>query len=235
MHGVSMSSEVGVNLIILREHAHMTQEEVADAIGTIQSTVWRHEKTGKLSREMVKKYAELYKVSADIIMGTLPVPSEERHARRVPIVGTIACGEPILAVEEYEDYIELPASLTTGKVIALYVKGDSMIGSRLFNGDLALIKVQEVVEDGEIAAVCVGDSREEATIKKVRYLDGYISLVPSNESYLPTSYRPDQIRIICRGGTLGRQRGLVQRGAVGGTIYTPSSNLPHTFCPPLSC
>lgn len=90
----------------------------------------------------------------------LPLPK----TYNVPLIGDIACGQPILAVENAGEFVRVPENLRAD--FALRCKGDSMITARIFDGDIVYIKQQPEVENGQIAAVRIGD---EATLKKVYY------------------------------------------------------------------
>lgn len=106
----------------------------------------------------------------------LPMP----EMRQIPLLGTIACGEPILAAENVEDQIDIPKHIRAD--FALRCKGDSMINARIFDGDIVYIRQQITVENGDIAAVLIDD---EATLKRVRLFDDHISLEPENPQYKP--------------------------------------------------
>lgn len=108
--------------------------------------------------------------------------------RKIPLVGTIACGDPILAEENIEDYVEIPKHIKAD--FALTCKGDSMINARIFSGDIVYIRQQETVENGEIAAVLID---EEATLKRVRLFPDRIILEPENPMYDPFVYRGDEM------------------------------------------
>ena len=95
-------------------------------------------------------------------MDIMPARSDDRPVRTVPLVGTIACGIPIFAEENVEDYIALPDGVQAD--FCLRCRGDSMIGARICDGDIVFIRQQPDVHDGEIAAVLIG---EEATLKRV--------------------------------------------------------------------
>ena len=100
---------------------------------------------------------------------------------RLPILGTINCGEPSYADEDFEGYAECGTGIKADFV--LRCKGDSMIGARIYDGDLVFIRKQPDVLDGEIAAVILD---EEATLKRVRYLPGgMIMLQAENPRYAP--------------------------------------------------
>lgn len=98
--------------------------------------------------------------------------------RTIPIIGEIACGDPILAVENYDGQAGVPEDSSAD--FALRASGDSMINARIFPGDLVLIRQQSDVEDGEIAAVLLDG---EATLKRVYKYDGRVELRPENPLY----------------------------------------------------
>lgn len=100
--------------------------------------------------------------------------------RKVPLIGSIACGAPILADEHIEDYVDIPRHISAD--FALTCKGDSMINARIFDGDIVYIRQQDSVDNGQIAAVLI-DS--EATLKRVKLYEDHISLEPENPQYRP--------------------------------------------------
>lgn len=99
-------------------------------------------------------------LSRNLPFNIQPIPK----TYKVPLVGNIACGKPILAVEDADEVVSVPEDIQAD--FALRCKGDSMINARIFDGDLVYIKQQPSVENGQIAAVRIGD---EATLKKVYY------------------------------------------------------------------
>lgn len=111
--------------------------------------------------------------------------------RKIPLVGTIACGEPILAEENIEEYISIPKNLAGD--FALTCKGDSMINARIFDGDIVYIRQQETVENGQIAAVLIDG---EATLKRVKLYDDHISLEPENPMYKPLVYWNEEMNTV---------------------------------------
>ena len=106
----------------------------------------------------------------------IPMP----EMRKIPLLGAIACGAPILAEEHIEDYVDIPKHIPAD--FALTCKGDSMINARIFDGDIVYIRQQEEVANGEIAAVLVDT---EATLKRVQLYEDHISLEPENPMYRP--------------------------------------------------
>ena len=117
----------------------------------------------------------------------IPLPA----MRKIPLVGSIACGTPILAEENLDGAVEAPDHVHAD--FALRCKGDSMINARIFDGDIVYIRQQETVEHGEIAAVLVGD---EATLKRVYMYDDCISLEAENPRYKPMVYRGEEMNNI---------------------------------------
>ncbi len=102
---------------------------------------------------------------------------------KVPLVGAIACGEPILAAENIEGEVDVPERIHAD--FALRCKGDSMINARIHDGDIVYIRQQPAVNNGEIAAVLIGD---EATLKRVYVYEDHVVLQPENPSYEPLVY-----------------------------------------------
>ena len=119
-------------------------------------------------------------------------------AAHVPLVGRIAAGGPLLAFEDIEEDLPLPRSLVGhGDLIALKVRGDSMIGAGINDGDVVVIRQQPRVEIGEKAAAIIRDEvtgEFEATVKEYRVYDGHTWLIPRNPAYPPIS--ADNARII---------------------------------------
>lgn len=107
--------------------------------------------------------------------------------KKIPVIGTIAAGEPILAVENIEEYIDLDEKISAD--FALRVKGDSMVGANIFDGDIVFIRKQSDVDDGEIAAVIIDDS---ATLKRVFKFENQVILRAENPKYKPILLNGDK-------------------------------------------
>lgn len=106
------------------------------------------------------------------------------HTTRIPVLGEIACGEPILAEENIEGYLdEVSDLLPKGEVFYLKAKGNSM-SPTIPDKSYVLIRQQPEVEDGEIAAVLVNNDTE-ATLKRVKYQNDMVVLMPDNPDYSP--------------------------------------------------
>ena len=106
-----------------------------------------------------------------------------REMVQVPVVGTVAAGEPILAQEHIEDYFPIPAEiLPNTETFMLKVKGESMINVGIFDGDNVLVEKQSTARNGEMVVALVEDS---ATVKTFYKEDGYIRLQPENDTMDP--------------------------------------------------
>ena len=161
----------------LRESRGMTQEALAARLGyTDRSSIAKIE-TGKvdLSQTKLEQLMEIFNVPIHTLLG-LEVPT----TRQIPILGTIACGAPILAQEHIDGYTDVPSHIHAD--FALVCKGDSMINARIFDGDIVYIRQQEQVENGEVAAVLIDG---EATLKRVRRFPDSVSFEPENPMYRP--------------------------------------------------
>ena len=189
----------------MRKAKGLTLESLAEKVGTSRQTIHRYE-NGTISNippEKVVLLAEALDTTPTRLMGW-----EEQEefptfdniiaitTKRLPILGDIACGEPIYASEEYESYAVTDASLDAD--FCLRAKGDSMIGARILDGDIVFIRSQSSVDNGEIAAVIIGD---EATLKRVYYYptDEKLILSAENPKYAPLVYvgeELNQIKII---------------------------------------
>jgi len=106
----------------------------------------------------------------------------ETAADRVPVVGNVAAGSPILAVECVEDYLAFDTNGRPGEYFALRVRGDSMINAGIFSGDLVVVHQQAAAHNGEIVVALIED---EATVKRLSRKNGHTWLLPENEAYSP--------------------------------------------------
>lgn len=103
--------------------------------------------------------------------------------KKIPLVGSIACGTPILAQQNIEKIVDVPENIRCD--FSLTCHGDSMEGAGIHDRDVVYIRIQPEVENGEIAAVRIG---EEATLKRVYYQNGTLTLMPANAAYAPMVY-----------------------------------------------
>lgn len=127
----------------------------------------------------------------------------------IPLVGTIAAGLPVEAIENLEEELALsPDLFGCERCFALRVKGDSMIDAHIMDGDLAIIRSQKRVANGAIAAVLVQDILLEATLKIVRYTQTALSLEPANPAYSALVFKGRQRKYV---SILGQYVGIVRR------------------------
>ena len=126
---------------------------------------------------------ETFPVATNII----PLP----QTKRIPLLGSIACGEPILTEENIEEYIKLDKDIPAD--FALRCKGDSMINARIFDGDIVYIRQQPDVENGEIAAVLIDN---EATLKRVYKYPHRIELRAENPTIKPFEYSDEEMNTV---------------------------------------
>ncbi len=179
----------------LRKERGLTLDGLAELVGTSKQTVQRYE-TGVISnipKEKIEALASALGVAPAMLMGWDDVDADERGVRRLesitvkrlPMLGAIACGQPILATESHESFVTLDGTIDAD--FCLKAQGDSMTGARIFDGDIVFIRSQNTVDNGEIAAVILGD---EATLKRVYYYpeDGKLILSPENPRYAPLVY-----------------------------------------------
>ena len=106
-----------------------------------------------------------------------PVPED-----KVPIVGNVAAGSPILAEECIEDYLTFDTGGRSGEYFALRVRGESMLGAGILPGDLVVVRRQETANNGEIVVAMIED---EATVKRLSRKNGRTWLLPENDDYSP--------------------------------------------------
>ncbi len=174
----------GIRLIFQETGYPPTVRELGERLGLRSScTVQRHlealERKGFIRRNPTKAR------TIEITRGPKPVSKSAADGGLIslPIVGTVTAGQPILAVENIEDSVALPKTLLPEtECFALRVRGDSMINVGLYNGDLAIIRKQEMANNGDVIVALVDD---EATIKRFFREDGHYRLQPENSSMEP--------------------------------------------------
>ena len=178
----------------------MSLQDVAEASGVARSTVQRYEtaKIQNIKLPVVESFARVLNVNPAWLIGKsddMEIPSTNfidtslfpnifplPKTKKVPLLGTIACGEPVLATENIEAYIDMDSDIHAD--FALRCQGDSMINARIMDVDIVYIRKQDIVENGEIAAVLMDDcSESQATLKRVYISDDKIRLCAENPNY----------------------------------------------------
>lgn len=192
----------GEKIKAAREAAGLTQEELGRLCGTTKQTIYKYEigKVTNIPLERIEAIAKAVDVTPAYLMdweehiesrltrklpsNCLPLPRTVKKPR----LGAIACGKPILAVENISEYDDVPITIHCD--FTLLCKGDSMIDARIWDGDVVYIRQQPEVENGEIAAVRIG---EEATLKKVYYNGRRIILRACNPLYADMEYEGEEL------------------------------------------
>lgn len=182
----------------------LSADELGQLIGKNRATIYRYENNDieNLPTTALEPLAKALGVSPSYLMGWNSSEDVDltkikgimplKKLRRIPILGQIACGNPILAEENYIGYFTADDKYLDSD-FCLYAKGDSMIGAEIDDGDLVFIKKQSDVDDGEIAAVLIDD---EATLKRVYKIAGNVQLRADNPHYPPIDLDGTQTVII---------------------------------------
>ena len=189
--GESMNSYFGKNLKFLRTKQGLEQLELAKLLGRKSASSISEWEKGTYTPKsgVISDIAKIFNVKMDELMSSdlsLPANLIELSPRtvKIPVLGAIACGDPIIAQENIKGYrFESPDDLPSGTLYYLEATGDSMEPT-IPNGSHVLIREQPEVEYGEIAAVLLnGDT--EATLKRVRKQGDMIMLMPDNPAHTP--------------------------------------------------
>lgn len=179
-----------------REELNMSQEELALKLGYKSRSSINKIEMGKsdIAQSKISAFADALDTTVSYLMGWeseeikdnseippgfIPVP----QMQRVPIVGRIACGEPITAEQNVEGYADVPKDRHVD--FCLVCEGDSMIDAGIKTGDIVYIRKQPQVENGQIAAVRIDN---EATLKRVYFHGNTLILQPANANYPPMSF-----------------------------------------------
>lgn len=190
---MDLNKYIGERIRYFRNKRGWTSEQLANKIGTSRVTVTRYETgTRKTNQDVLFKLADVFNVSINDFFPSLekatnmkPIDQTGMHPVRIPIIGTIACGTPILAEQNIDGYTTelFDEEPEDGTLFALKCQGNSM-EPKIPNGATVIVHLQPTVEDDEIAAVLVDDD-EEATLKRVKHVGKQVMLMPENKKYDP--------------------------------------------------
>lgn len=192
MNDMSMNEKIRY----LRKLNGLTLEEVGSAVGVGKSTVrkWENGDIENMRRDKIASLAAALHTTPAYLMGweeDESTATSSPNAVKIPVLGRVAAGLPITAVENILDYEEIPYSLAaTGEFVALQIKGQSM-EPRIYEGDIVIVRVQPTAETGDLAVVIVNG--DEATVKKIKILPEGILLQPFNPAYQPFFYSKTDI------------------------------------------
>ncbi len=182
----------------LRRKKDISMKQAAKDLGIAYTTYVNYEKGDRQpNSETLIALADYFGVSVDYLIGrndsifdyegVIPMPK----FKKIPLLGTVACGEPILAEENFDGFVNCEECISAD--FALKCVGDSMINARIFDGDIVFIRQQPDVDDGEIAAVLI---ENESTLKRVHKYPNKLVLSPCNPMYDDYVYTNDQLNDI---------------------------------------
>lgn len=193
----------------LRQEKGWSQQRLADELKLSKSSVNMYERGEREPGfETMESIADLFNVDMNYLYGRTdikiadPIIRTDIHASRpippgfepvpkmkkVPLIGSIACGDPITAEQNIEKMVDVPENIRCD--FSLTCHGDSMIDAGIHDRDVVYIHIQPEVENGQIAAVRIGD---EATLKRVYYSGDTLTLMPANPAYAPMVYTGPQL------------------------------------------
>ena len=187
----------------LRKSHGITQDELGEILGVQKAAICKYE-TGRvpLPHDAIVKLCDYFQVTADYLLNietpeqpalVTPLFKQRSSASSkllpigetvgVPLIGRVHAGLPILADENIAEYIAVPANdVVSGEYFYMEVEGDCMVGEFIPEGALVLVRLQPRVENGQIAVVRVED---EVLLRKVKYMNSALMLIPANTKYEP--------------------------------------------------
>lgn len=188
-----------------RLYLGLTQEELGLKLGLQKSAIAKYEngRVENIKRSVIAKMAEVLECSPAYLMGWSdeinPIPALDIskfdniypvNLKKIPLLGEIACGKPIFANEDRESYVLAGSEIHAD--FCLRAKGDSMVNARILDGDIVFIRKQDMVDNGEIAAVAIGD---DVTLKRVFYHpeQDLLILKAENTKYQDMIYSQNQL------------------------------------------
>ena len=196
-----MSNDLGQNLKEYRKNKDLTQQELANLTNLSRSYIAGLERNAyNPSLSTLQAIAQVLSVSVDVLLGN-EVDSNKLtnylgpviENKKIPIIGSVKCGPNGLAYEYLEGYVFVDDSLT-GDVTAFVCKGDSMKDIGISDGDIAIVRRQCTIENGELAVVIING--EEGTLKRVRYHDNVMILEAANPAYPPRIFSGKEMNTV---------------------------------------
>lgn len=190
---------IGSRIQEFRKKQGLSVDELANRLGKNRATIYRYESDDieNLPAPVLEPLAKALQTTPAVLMGwesndMQAPPKVYPKSIKIPVLGVIAAGTPIDAVEDIIDYEEIPAKWAeTGEYFGLVARGRSMEPS-IFDGDIIIVKKQDFVEDKELGVVIVNGS--EATIKQVRCTNTGIKLIGFNAAvFAPKEYTREEI------------------------------------------
>ena len=175
-----------------RESLKLTKRELAKRIGVHESSINKYEKgLVDIPLSKITELARVLNVTESYLMGWEDDDKETPQAIKIPVLGTVAAGIPISAVEDILDYEEIPQSWKNqGEFFGLKIKGDSMKPD-INDGDTVIVRQQSTANNGDVVIALVNG--DDATCKKFEKLDNGIMLISNNSSYSPMYFSNEEV------------------------------------------
>ena len=184
-------------LRLKRQELGLTMKEVAEKVGVSEGTIsrWESGEIANMRRDKIALLASTLQIEPNIIMGWDEVNtanvSHSPTSRRIPVLGRVAAGRPIIAEEELIGYEEIPESMArSGEYFGLRIQGDSM-QPKLSEGDVVIVREQSDADSGDVVIVLVNG--EEATCKRLQKYDNGIALISFNPAYQPKHFTNEEV------------------------------------------
>ena len=184
-----------------RTELGLTVEELAHKMGYKDKSSISKIENGKadIPQSKIAAFADALQTTPAYLMGWEEQPEPKKPTippgfepmpkmKKIPLIGSIACGEPITAEQNIEKMVDVPENIRCD--FSLTCHGDSMVDAGIHDKDVVYIRIQPEVENGEIAAVRIDG---EATLKRVYYTPGTLTLMPANPAYAPMIYTGPQL------------------------------------------
>lgn len=184
-----------------RTELGLTVEELAHKMGYKDKSSISKIENGKadIPQSKIAAFADALQTTPAYLMGWGEQPEPKKPTippgfepmpkmKKIPLIGSIACGEPITAEQNIEKMVDVPENIRCD--FSLTCHGDSMVDAGIHDKDVVYIRIQPEVENGEIAAVRIDG---EATLKRVYYNPGTLTLMPANPAYAPMIYAGPQL------------------------------------------
>ena len=184
-------SNVGQRIFEARKRRKISRKEIADFLQVHETTIKRYEdgNTKKLPTDRLEKIAKYLNTSIEYLMGW--EDEQKLQGLKIPVLGTVAAGIPISAVEDILDYEEVPQSWENqGEFFGLRIKGDSMKPD-INNGDTVIVRQQSTANNGDVVIALVNG--DDATCKKFEKLDNGIMLISNNSEYSPMYFSNEEV------------------------------------------
>lgn len=185
-----------------RKELNLTMKQVADKVGVSEGTIsrWESGKIADMRRDKIMAYAQALNISPAVIMGWDDVASpsnakkNSRLGKRVPVLGRVAAGIPIDAIEDILDWEDISEDMSkTGEFFGLRIKGDSM-EPRIVEGDTVIVRSQSDADSGDVVIVQVNG--DQATCKRLAKYASGISLISFNPAYAPMNFTNEEIEAL---------------------------------------